>query len=310
MAVRDSPLFTDVYESVDAFRPEKDSAYLYRKSIEERSAHIDYWAATIEGVALVNIEQEDKTSIRVVVQGHTEEIALRSEDQLRRLLEGLGKSTLYLDITGLRHHVWAVLLRAALQLRLRVVAVYVEPGDYRPSLTPTEGEIYDLSERIEGISPFPGFASLRDPGERTCFVPLLGFEGARFAYLLEQIEPPGGKIVPVIGVPGFRPEYPFYSYLANRGPLTSSKAWQNVRFATANCPFSLFYRLQEIEARYSDHVLKIAPIGTKPHAIGAVLYAITRPDVVELVYDHPIRRAKRTQGTARLLAYHVWCLWG
>jgi hypothetical protein len=52
-------------------------------------------------------------------------------------------------------------------------------------------------------------------------------------------------------------------------------------------------------------MLRIAPIGTKPHAIGSILFAINNPDIVELVYDHPVRKKQRTEGTARLHAYHV-----
>ena len=186
------------------------------------------------------------------------------------------------------------------------MVVYVEPGAYRFSLTPTEGEIFDLSERIIGISPLPGFASLTDPSEDDfCFVPLLGFEGARLAYILENVQPPGGKIFPVIGVPGFEPEYPFYTYHGNRLPLSETRAWRNVRFAKANCPFSLFYTLQQIAREYPRDTLKIAPIGTKPHALGAVLYTLASSTPVELVYDHPIRKAMRTSGTARLLLFHV-----
>lgn len=310
MALRDWPLFTDVYTAIDLFQPESNSAYLFRRSVEERSLHFSHWIDQRPDVLLIDIEQEEKATVAIDISGTKRIVGLRSDTQLSQLWKDVERTTVYLDITGLRHHVWAALLRAAILARLRIVVIYVEPDDYRPSITPTEGEIYDLSERIEGISPLPGFARLSDPGERACFVPLLGFEGARLAYLLEQVEPPGNKIVPIIGVPGFRPEYPFFAYLGNRRPLSATKAWQNVRFVTANCPFSLFYRLQEIEECYADHVLKIAPIGTKPHAIGAVLYAAVRPAVVELVYDHPIRKARRTEGTARLLAYHVWCLIG
>jgi len=310
MALRESPLFTDVYADTDKFCPEPHSAYIFRRSVEARSLHLDKWIRDRADVLLVDIIQEERASIAVSIGGTKREVGLRSDTQLSQLCQDIKRPTVYLDITGLRHHAWAALLRATMHSHLRTVVVYVEPGDYRPSIAPTEGEIYDLSERIEGVSPLPGFARLGNTGERACFVPLLGFEGARLAYLLEQVEPPGNKIVPVIGVPGFRPEYPFSTYLGNRRPLLATKAWQNVQFAPANCPFSLFYRLQEIEARYRDHVLKIAPIGTKPHAIGAVLYAVIRPTAVELVYDHPIRKARRTEGTARLLAYHVWCLVG
>ena len=196
-------------------------------------------------------------------------------------------------------------LAGCLRTRQEVVVVYVEPYEYRPSLTPTESDIYDLSERIEGLAPLPGFARLRESGDRSVFVPLLGFEGTRVSYLISQLEPPGGKIVPIVGVPGFRAEYPFATYLGNRVPLVQTQAWKRARYAVANCPFDVFYVLQEIEAEFPNHVLKVAPIGTKPHAIGAVLFAIANPGVVELVYDHPIRKAQRTEGTARLLAYHV-----
>jgi hypothetical protein len=51
--------------------------------------------------------------------------------------------------------------------------------------------------------------------------------------------------------------------------------------------------------------LQIAPIGTKPHALGAVLFCLSRPRSVELVYDHPIRKLGRTTGASRLLVYDV-----
>jgi hypothetical protein len=183
-------------------------------------------------------------------------------------------------------------------------AGHVEPADYRPNPSPREGDIFDLSSRISGIAPIPGFASLSEPGEdAVCFVPLLGFEGARFSYLLEQVQPPGGKIVPVIGVPGFRVEYPFHTYQGNRSPLVETRSWRHVRYAKANCPFTLISILQDIAADHASDHLKIAPIGTKPHALGAVLFVLSTNRQAELVYDHPIRKPERTVGSARVLRY-------
>jgi hypothetical protein len=187
---------------------------------------------------------------------------------------------------------------------LRVV--YVEPDHYKFSATPTEGEIFDLSERINGVAPLPGFATFRDGGEdNVCFVPLLGFEGIRLAHILEQVQPLGGKIVPIVGAPGFKAEYPFHTYHGNRRSLLESHAWRSVRFAPANDPFGLFSTLDEISASYPRDRLKIAPIGTKPHAIGAILYALASPGRIEIIYDHPIRRADRTSGTGRIFVYDV-----
>jgi hypothetical protein len=213
MALSSCPLFTDTYENCSAFVPTPDSVYIFRRSVEPRSRHLDRWSHSPQNVRLWSIESEGRTELELTTHGERTTVSLRSEVQLRQLWTGVKDETVYIDITGLRHHVWAALLRSALRTRVRVAVVYVEPTDYRPSLTPTEGEIYDLSERIEGISPLPGFARLRDAGQRVCFVPLLGFEGTRLAYLIEQVEPPGEKIVPIVGVPGFRPEYPFTTYL-------------------------------------------------------------------------------------------------
>jgi hypothetical protein len=305
-SIRDRPILTDVYESRNDFRPEAGSVYVFGTSPEERSAHGQEWEAGAADVTFVRIISQTSDDFEVELKGALRRVSLRSSKQLESLFSGVGRAAVYLDITGLAHHVWAPLLRAALAIGAAVKAVYVEPQDYSFSQLPTEGEIFDLSERISGIAPIPGFASFREvPEDAVCFVPLLGFEGPRFAYLLEQVQPPGGKIVPVIGVPGFRPEYPFHTYQGNRLKLVETFAWKNARYAIANCPFSLFYTLQDIAADYPGDLLKIAPIGTKPHALGAVLYVLLARPSAELVYDHPVRKATRTVGSARILVYHA-----
>ena len=73
----------------------------------------------------------------------------------------------------------------------------------------------------------------------------------------------------------------------------------------ANSAFDAFYILQQISADYPDHALKIAPIGTKPHALGAVLFTLWTNRSVEIVYDHPIRKPNRTIGSANILLYEI-----
>jgi hypothetical protein len=308
MPIPSKPSFTSSFESVEAFCPVDGSVYVWGASVEERSQHLATWRARASNVSFVEVTRDDRSNIACTSDGAEHSVALRSANQVRELWQRVKRPTIYLDITGMRHHVWATLLRGAIETRLDVIAVYVEPKAYRPSLAPTENEIYDLSERIEGIAPLPGFASLRERGDKSCFVPLLGFEGTRTAFLISQLEPPGGKIIPIVGLPGFRPEYPFSAYLGNRLPLTQTDSWRKVRYATGFCPFDAYYVLQQISADYPGHLLKIAPIGTKPHAIASVLYAIANPGYVELVYDHPVRKKRRTEGTAYLHTYFVSAL--
>ncbi len=306
MMIRECPLPTRVYERLNDFSPEARSVYVYGTSVEDRSGHPDAWAGQASGVQFCKIVGQEASRFACDAEGRKRQVSLRSRKQLTDFWSTFQAELVYLDITGLSHHVWAPLLRAGLSQTGEVKVVYVEPREYRFSAEPTEGEILDLSERISGIAPIPGFASLRNGfGDNVLFLPLLGFEGPRLKHILENVQPLGGKTLPLIGLPGFQPEYPFHAYVGNRLVLAETQAWKNVRFALANCPFSAYYEIEEVAGDHAGDLLKIAPIGTKPHALGAVMYAIAHPNEVELVYDHPIRKAKRTEGSGRLLVYAV-----
>lgn len=300
----DEPHFTRVLEAIESLRPSSGSVIITGASSEARSTYS--WqheqgltdALLFHAVTLSNSEAtfSDGTSEHIV--------QLRNLDSIRRLLD-LSQSAIYLDITGLPHHVWAPVLRA---MRLRTdpcFAIYVEPGDYKFHPAPTDVTLFDLSERFSAAGPLPGFATLssqRDKAE--VFVPLLGFEGARLANMLDTVQPKREEIFPVIGVPGFRPEYPFYSYLGNRIQLLESRAWQNVRYASANCPFALYHLLAAI-ASETEARLRVAIIGTKPHALGAILYYLDHPSDTELLYDFPVRKPGRTSGVSRVCVYDL-----
>jgi len=300
--------FTDVFADLAAFTPAANSVYIYGTTPEARSAHSAAWEAKSSGVSFVRQVSHERWSAVFDAPAGPTNLELRNATSLSQFWAQFGGRTTYLDITGLGHHVWAPLLRTASRTIDDLRVVYVEPVDYSRSDAPTEGEIFDLSEKIGGIAPIPGFASLSMiPGDDFHLVVLLGFEGTRFSYLLENVQPPGGQVTPIVGVPGFKPQYPFYAYQGNKSPLLDSQAWKTVRYVTANCPFSA-YSLLEAIADSTKLPLKIAPIGTKPHSLGAVLYAIRMGASVELVYDHPIRTARRTVGSSRALVYRVSAL--
>jgi hypothetical protein len=296
---------TQVFASLDGFVPDAGSVYVYGTTPEERSAHSASWEARGVDVKFVRLAAHTRWQATFATSPQQIDVQLRSETSVGDFWRAQNASTAYIDITGLGHHVWAPLLRSAIGVVPDVRVVYVEPIDYSRSAAPTEGEIFDLSEKIGGIAPIPGFASFyAGPDDPFHLVALLGFEGPRFAYLLENVQPHGDAITPVIGAPGFRSEYPFYAYHGNKAPLLTSRAWTAVRYVTANCPFSVVGELEYIANRVRVP-LKVATIGTKPHSLGAVLYAMAERHPVEIVYDHPIRTAKRTVGASRALVYRV-----
>lgn len=309
----EKPLLTRLYDGWDSFELESGSTYIHGRSVEARSIHPTAWEEAANDVTFVRFSSFENTPSRdfsrctAEMDGVTSALQLRGGDQLRAFLSKIKSRVVYLDITGLPHHVWAPLLRAAIAIPKVVSVVYVEPRSYTFSPTPTEAEIFDLSEAIHGILPLPGFGILSEPEDEdlVLFVPLLGFEGHRFAYVLEQVQPPRRNIVPIIGVPGFMPEFPFHTYLGNRNILAHSDLHTQIRHTIANSAFGAFYLLQEIAADYPQHLLKIAPIGTKPHALGAILFTLWSERAVEIVYDHPIRKPNRTIGSANILVYEI-----
>lgn len=306
MTLANRPILTTEYANPSEFVPEAGALYVYGTRAEARTRHVDTWRSQATDLELLELAESGTDAIEKACDPSGRAM-LRDVGELRALLGTNVDRPLYLDITGLSNHVWPALLKVALDSGFRVQVMYVEPRDYAYSASPRENVFFDLSELISGISPIPQFNNLREPDEEeVSLIPLLGFEGARFKHLLEDIQPESGNVSPVIGVPGFRAEYPFYSYQGNQMPLKDSDAWQDVRFAKANCPFSLYYCLQDIATDYSENqFFRIGLIGTKPHALGAVLYCLEHQERVELIYDHTIRKPDRSTGHATCLVYPV-----
>ena len=303
MARLDNPIFTSVYADVGELDLSSDSLYITGTSTEERSRHVSHWRDDFPSVTFATVTKYTGSAVKSSIGDDSLSVRLRSEKDISRFLTRRSYSTSYLDITGLPHHVWAPLLRGIYQGAGRPYCVYVEPGDYRFSDSPTETTVFDISESRRGIEPLPGFVSLRSRADKPLFVPLLGFEGTRFSYILEDVQPRPDHIRPVIGLPGFRPEYPFHSYVGNRVPLLETGAWRSVRYAPANCPFSVYNLLLSMSR--GTESLSIAPIGTSPHALGAVLYYLDYPEITEIVYDHPVGTERRTVGTSRVCLYNL-----
>jgi hypothetical protein len=212
----------------------------------------------------------------------------------------------YIDISGFSHPTWAALVASSLRVCATVYAVYVEPDDYRRHPSPASRNLFDLSDGFGGVAPIPGFVKLRGPaiGQPTGLVALLGFEGTRARVVAQALETVS-KVYPVVGVPGFRIEYPQYTATSNYEFINEQSTPHRIRYADAACPFECFDRIADIHKSQRDGYLYIAPVGTKPHALAAVLYALFNPTHTELIYDHPRRKPGRTRGVAHTHVYQI-----
>lgn len=299
-------LYSTSYKDILDFHPLKGSLYIYGYSTEDRSLLVNNLISNPSFSSINFIELEYSWKDVVIDKKTGNNYSLRSRKSINDLLRIYPASIIYIDISGLNNRVSAALLKNALELeRVKVRVVYTEPKHYKIEKFKEEGVFNDLSEQVNGIEPLPGFANIIPDDVDMKFVALLGFEGGRFTQMYETIQPPIDKIIPIIGVPGYRLEYPFVAYWGNRQPLNSTESWQYVKYAAANSIVDVYYLLQKIKNQPPHVKIKLAPIGTKPHAIGAILFAIKYPRDVEIVFDNPKRKSKRTEGVGLIVESRV-----
>lgn len=213
----------------------------------------------------------------------------------------IGRKVL-LDISGMSNTVWPALLRGIHDAGSKIRVVYVEPKNYTRHRSPIDHNTFDLSTSFGGLAPIPGFVKLsRVDEDQTVFVAFLGFEGNRPESLFASFEV-SPKVIPVVGVPGFRIEFPAYTLSCNRRFLEQRPS-SEIRFARASCPFEVIEILEEVRKDYPEYYMYLAPVGTKPHTLGAIMFALKHPDSTEVLYDHPGRKPGRTEGVGVIHVY-------
>ncbi|SFB50741.1 hypothetical protein [Algoriphagus aquimarinus] len=303
-------LYSRIYSQVEKIKLAKQSTYIFGHSPEDRSLFPNDLKLLFPDVNFIRIEEIDKETICDANDGQN--ISLRSTSQILGLLTNKISETLYIDVTGLDNRICAALIKNAINnlgsidFPKNVIVIYAEPSTYNIKQFKAESVFNDLSEKIEGIEPLPGFATIVPNDEDdTLLVALLGFEGGRFTHMIENVQPLRENIIPIIGVPGFRLEYPYVAYWGNRRPLEETDTWRKVKFVAANSMVDIFMLLSKLHKKNPSRKIKLAPIGTKPHAIGAMLFAIRYPYNVELVYDNPKKKIKRTEGIGNIVECEI-----
>lgn len=293
------------WTALDKIHLESNALYLYGGDPEDRSEHCaKQLERTNPHCRFENIiYYKDDT---IVIKGNEDvRVLLSDSEQLDSLLGIQTDSILYVDVTGLNCRVIAPILKQAIDNNIELRVVYVEPETYKIEEFQKIGIHKDLCESVEGISPLPGMARIVPHHGSPIFVVLLGFEGGRFSQIIQDQSPDYQNICPVLGVPGYQINYPYISMWGNRYPLNITKSWQKMQYAEANSVVDIYLKLSQLGFDNRDSDMVVAPIGTKPHAVGAILYAICHPDKVEILYDNPIRTVHRTEGIGRVSMCNV-----
>lgn len=299
-------LYTDEWNDIESIVLETNALYIYAHDPEERSIFCaQKLVLRNTQVKFLELKFNDIDDTISVVGEEETCISLHSTIQVNSLLSPYKDSVIYIEVTGLSCRVAAPFMKYGMDRHLEMRIVYAEPDTYRVKEFRKMGIHQDLCETVKGIAPLPGLTNLLPHRESPLFVVLLGFEGGRFSQIIQDQNPDRDKITPVLGVPGYRINYPYISLWGNRNQIKNTGSWQNLKYAEANSIVDIYSMLKRLSYDNRNPEMVVAPIGTKPHAIGAILYSIKHPDKVEIVYDNPKRKVHRTDGIGKVLMCNI-----
>ena len=136
----------------------------------------------------------------------------------------------------------------------------------------------------------PGYVGRRKRDSKEKLVILLGFDADLSKRVNEVLEP--SEMVLISGFPSYSSKFKDISLIVNESLITGENLALDkkiqVKYARANNPFEVYNVLETIKkAQENENIfLNVAPLGTKPMALGACLFALHNPEV-RVVYPLP-----------------------
>ena len=218
-------------------------------------------------------------------------------DDIQGAIQTLCTNSLILETTTLRVDEILLCCKPVQQLGISSISLlYTEPQRYnrfRQSEVLHRRE-FDLSTEYEPFAGIPGTRLMLNIAFRTKAVFLVGYEGQRLRKVLDQTDIRPENSYVVFGVPAFQPGWEMDAFANNLRVIKEKEIARNVLFSGAQNPASVIDALETVyRARGPNEQLVVVPIGTKPHGIGAVLFACEHDDV-GVIYDHPNRKYGRS----------------
>lgn len=178
-----------------------------------------------------------------------------------------------------------------------IYAFYTEPKYYLQHYNVWGERVHELSERNYNVLDEYFVSATPDKTLLVCF---LGFE-----YMVSKYVSESANVKDTIVINGFPSYYPKLKdiSLANNYELVSTLNPKNIYRSKANDPFSAYNTLKIIQHNYSDYVLNVCVLGTKPMALGACIFALENETSVKVSYPSP----KKYKNITSKEASEMWC---
>ena len=256
---------------------------------------VDAWGADCTRV----LTQYDVESMSVSLGTST-----TSVDSIGQVLSSFDASLVVLEATTLGFAELFALVSGLVEIGVaNIDIVYVEPDSYTRAFP--GGELFALSETTLGYQPIPRSVVDLSSDDLEAGVFFLGFEPDRLDRALEEHQMIANKELKIVfGIPAYHPEWELDSIIPHLPRLQQVSL--EVEYCSANDPEAAFECLERTRASLGvGKRMFVSPIGTKPCGIASAVFASAYPTQVGLLFDHPRRKAKRTEGALVWHRYKV-----
>ena len=177
----------------------------------------------------------------------------------------------------------------------RLIIVYSEPSNYDVS------KYMPLSFGLSSLEQIPGLVPCTDLSRPIHLILFLGYEGDRATAIYDHIQP--RRTTLIVPHPPYRPEWAGLTQRFNSA-LIDLVGPEHVHYVESIDPDIVALQLQKIvgasDSR-SETATIIAPLGTKPQALGTFVFSQDRVDRPAIIYASPLRYNNRfySQGVGR-----------
>lgn len=164
-----------------------------------------------------------------------------------------------------------------------VRVVYTEPTSYSTSSHQSH------SFGLRRTRVVPTFSAPFRANRELVLVMQLGYEGDRALGIWQRIQP--HRTIVALGRPAYRPDWENVSERIN-SPLLSTLQSSDIHYVDPRNPWSTYRFLESVvgaSSAESDNYF-IAPLGTKPEAVGAYLFSRAFPHAATVIYAAPVDR--------------------
>jgi hypothetical protein len=198
---------------------------------------------------------------------------------------------------------------------VNVQILYIEPEEYNfKNNSLLEYDDFELSSKLKKFPPVPGFTIIARPQdelnnfeETTQLIAFLGFERTRLGQIFNSDDGSTYScFTPIIPLPGFNPGWENRTINSHLKFFSPKNNFTRLEFVSANNPYQSYKILENFSKTCKK--FRIAPIGTKPNAIGCAVFLLNNDTLdneinAGILFDFPTKIQKRSSGVGKINIY-------